>query len=93
MHFIYCLQYSGSIYYKKRDGGKRVAISEARKRATYKYISKAYDRIVVNLPRGERDRIKSAASEAGESVNAYIKRAISAQMQREGKIAGAADQN
>lgn len=68
-----------------------MALSEARKRATYKYISKAYDRIVLNLPRGERDRIKTAASEAGESVNAYIKRAISAQMQREEKNARAAE--
>lgn len=66
-----------------------MALSEARKRATYKYISKAYDRIVLNLARGERDRIKTAASEAGESVNAYIKRAISAQMQREEKNARA----
>lgn len=66
-----------------------MALSEARKRATYKYISKAYDRIVLNLPRGERDRIKTAAGEAGESVNAYIKRAISAQMQREEKNARA----
>ena len=65
-----------------------MALSEARKRATYKYISKAYDRIVLNLPRGERDRIKTAAAEVGESVNAYIKRAISAQMQR-GKSARA----
>ena len=66
-----------------------MALSEARKRATYKYIAKAYDRIVLNLPRGERDRIKTAAGEAGESVNAYIKRAISAQMQREEKNARA----
>lgn len=66
-----------------------MALSEARKRATYKYISKAYDRIVLNLPRGERDRIKTAAGESGESVNAYIKRAISAQMTREEKNARA----
>jgi hypothetical protein len=66
-----------------------MALSEARKRATYKYIAKAYDRIVLNLPRGERDRIKAAAGESGESVNAYIKRAISAQMQREDKNARA----
>lgn len=66
-----------------------MALSEARKRATYKYIAKAYDRIVLNLPRGERERIKTAAGETGESVNAYIKRAIYAQMQREGKNARA----
>ena len=74
--------------YKKETGGESVAVSEARKRATYKYIAKSYDRIVLNLPRGERDRIKKAAEEAGESVNAYIKRAISAQMQRERKNEG-----
>ena len=65
-----------------------MAVSEARKRATYKYIAKSYDRIVLNLPRGERDGIKKAAEAAGESVNAYIKRAISAQMQRERKNEG-----
>ena len=50
-----------------------MAVSEARKRATYKYIAKSYDSIVLNLPRGERDGIKKAAEEAGESVNAYMR--------------------
>ena len=46
-------------------GGESVAVSEARKRATYKYIAKSYDRIVLNLPRGERDEIKKGRGGGG----------------------------
>lgn len=40
------------------------------------YNKEKYDRISLMLPKGEKDRIKTAAATAGESVNEYINKAI-----------------
>jgi uncharacterized protein (DUF1778 family) len=40
------------------------------------YNKEKYDRISLMLPKGEKDRIKTAAAAAGESVNEFINKAI-----------------
>lgn len=40
------------------------------------YINKAYDRINLTVPKGDKDKIKAHAESRGESVNAFINRAI-----------------
>jgi predicted HicB family RNase H-like nuclease len=40
------------------------------------YNKEKYDRISLMLPKGEKDRIKTAAVAAGESVNEFINKAI-----------------
>ena len=47
------------------------------------WIAKAYDRINLTLPKGQKDIIKSHAEGRGESVNAFINRAIDSQMERD----------
>ena len=47
------------------------------------WIAKAYDRINLTLPKGRKDIIKSHAEGRGESVNAFINRAIDNQMKRD----------
>lgn len=47
-----------------------------------KYNDKAYDRIVIFLPKGEKDGVKAAADAAGQSMNAYIKQAIVERMEK-----------
>lgn len=44
----------------------------ARTRANNKYNAKAYDRIQVIVPKGDKDKLKSAADARGISVNALI---------------------
>lgn len=58
-------------------------VSKAQQKAVNKYIAKAYDRINVTVPKGDKDRIKAHADTRGESVNGFILRAIRAQMQRD----------
>ena len=41
-----------------------------------RYNKKAYDSIMFRLPKGERDKIKAVAAEAGESLAGYIRKAI-----------------
>lgn len=40
------------------------------------YITKHYDRINLTVPKGKKEIIQSAAKASGESVNAFINRAI-----------------
>lgn len=48
------------------------------------YIAKAYDRINLTVPKGQKEKIKAAADAVGLSVNAYISRAIVKQMETGG---------
>jgi len=49
-----------------------MTVSEAQKRATTKWEAKTYDRILLRMPKGKRDRIKAAADAEGKSVNGFI---------------------
>lgn len=46
------------------------------------FNAKAYDRINLIIPKGEKERIKSAADKNGESVNGLINRIIFAEVER-----------
>ena len=48
-----------------------------------KYNAKAYDRIGLMVPKGQKDTIKAHAESQGESVNGFISRAIENQMERD----------
>lgn len=60
-----------------------MAVSKAQQKATNKYISKAYDRINLVLPKGQKETIKAHAEARGESVNGFIGRAIQETMERD----------
>ena len=47
------------------------------------YISRTYDRINLTVAKGRKDIIKAHAESKGESVNAFINRAIDEAMERE----------
>lgn len=46
--------------------------TEARKRATAKYMKENLEDIKIRVPKGERDKYKIQAAAAGMSLNAYI---------------------
>lgn len=58
-------------------------VSEAQKKSAAKWDAKNLDRLSLALPAGSRDAIKAHAAQHGESVNAFIGRAIREQMQRD----------
>lgn len=66
-------------------------VSKAQQKATNKYISKAYDRVNLTLPKGQKDEIQAHAAVQGESVNAFINRAISEAMERDRAARGPRD--
>ena len=48
-----------------------------------RYMAKAYDRISLIVPKGQKDLIQAHAEAQGESTNGFINRAITNQMERD----------
>lgn len=57
--------------------------TEARKDSNRKWDANNLDRMSIAVPKGMRDTIKAHAESQGESVNAFINRAISEAMTRD----------
>ena len=53
----------------------------ARTRANRKYNEKAYDRVEITVPKGDREKIKAFADKEGLSVNAFVNAAIKEKME------------
>lgn len=53
--------------------------------ASNKYNAKAYDRIALQVKKGERDIIREFAEEQGKSLNGYINDLIKNDMAAHGK--------
>jgi len=58
-------------------------IGTARTRAQNKYISKAYDRVNLTMPKGRKAEIQTHAEALGTSINGYINQAIDEAMERD----------
>ena len=59
--------------------------SEAMKRAIKKYDQEKIDRIPLRVPKGKKEIIQAHAASRGESVNAFLNRAIDETMERDCK--------
>lgn len=60
-----------------------MSYSEAQKEATARYNKKAYDRISVVVPKGQRQVLSDFAKKQGKSLNRFILDAVEAQMKNE----------
>lgn len=60
-----------------------MSASKAQQAAQNKWIAKAYDRINLTVPKGQKDEIQAHAAARGESVNGFINRAITNQIERD----------
>lgn len=58
-------------------------MGKASTKAQNKYISKAYDRINLTMPKGKKDTVQAHAAKLGESVNSFINRAIDEAIERD----------
>ena len=65
---------------EKKEGEK---MGKAATKAQNKWINKAYDRINLTVPKGDKALIKAYAEANGESVNGFIQRAISETMEND----------
>lgn len=65
-------------------------VSVAQRKATEKYLEK-FDEMRVRVPKGRKEAVKNHAAAQGESLNAFIDRAITETMARD--TAATADAN
>ena len=61
----------------------KMAVSKAQQKAVAKYEAKAYDKVLLRLPKGRLDELKVYTMAHGESVNGFIGRAIQEAMERD----------
>ena len=45
-----------------------------------RYNLKAYDRLAITIPKGQKATIQAAADQEGESINGYVNKAILGRM-------------
>lgn len=57
-----------------------MSVSKAQQKATAKYNTKAYDRMELKVKKGQGDIIKKFAESCGESLNAFLNRAVNQAM-------------
>lgn len=60
-----------------------MTVSKKQQASVNKYVKANYDRINVTMPKGQKDILKAHAESRGESVNAFINRAINNQIERD----------
>ena len=59
-------------------------MAKAQTKASNKYNAKAYDRIALQVYKGERDKIRDYAESIGKSLNGYINDLIVTDMEQNG---------
>lgn len=59
-----------------------MALSEARKRANEKYNAKAYEQILVRVPKGKKQKIQEYAESRNETTNGFINRVVDEAMKQ-----------
>ena len=57
--------------------------TKAQQKAVAKYMKENYDEIKVLVKKGKKDEIKARALAKGESINAFVNRAIEEALARE----------
>lgn len=66
-------------------------VSKAQQKAVNKYMAANYDRINLTVQKGKKETIKAHAEAQGESLNAFINRAITKTMERDRSAAEEAE--
>ena len=66
-------------------------VSKAQQKAVSKYMKENYDELKARIPKGQKDTIKAHAEAQGESLNAFINRAITETMERDAPAAKEAE--
>ena len=62
-----------------------MATTEAQRRANKKFLKEKVEDIRFRVPMGRKSEIQAHAKKRGESVNAFINRAVNETMERDGE--------
>lgn len=64
---------------------KKSRYTAAQARASRKYLTETVEDIRIRVPKGQKADIKAHATERGESLNSFVRRAIDETMERDNK--------
>lgn len=59
-----------------------MAVSKAQIKATTKYESANYDKVLVRLPKGKRAEVQEHAKRSGQSLNSFIVSAVDEKIEK-----------
>ena len=62
-----------------------MAVSKARQKSNRKWNENNLDRLYVFVPKGQKEVIRAMAESKGESLNAYVSKAIQRQLEEDQK--------
>ena len=62
---------------------KKTRYTEAQKRAAEKYLKESVEDIRIRVPKGKKAAVKAHADKQGESMNAFVVRAIDETIKRD----------
>ncbi|MCI9657199.1 MAG: hypothetical protein HFI14_01150 [Lachnospiraceae bacterium] len=57
--------------------------TDARRRASAKYLKESVEDIRIRVPKGDKAKVQEHAASVGESMNAFVVRAINETMERD----------
>ena len=77
------LRYSGTGMEDIMSEEKKSRYTDAQKRAAEKYLKESVEDVRIRVPKGQKAVIKAHAERQGESMNAFVVRAINETMQRD----------
>ena len=60
-----------------------MATTKAQQRAVNKYVKNNYDEVKFRVPKGQKTLIQQHTTQTGESVNAFLNRAVNETMERD----------
>ena len=59
--------------------------TDARRKASAKYLHEVVEDIRIRVPKGEKAKVQAHATSTGESMNAFVVRALDETMERDNK--------
>ena len=65
-----------------------MAVSKAQQAAVNRYVKEKYDRVLLTMPKGQKEVIQAHSEATGESVNGFINRAITFTMEADKAAVG-----
>lgn len=68
---------------KKEKKSKYTGQTDARRKASAKYLKESVEDVRIRVPKGQKAVIKNHAEKQGESMNAFVIRAINETMERD----------
>ena len=77
------LRYSGTEMEDIMPEEKKSRYTDAQKRAAEKYLKESVEDVRIRVPKGQKAVIKAHAERQGESMNAFVVRAINETMERD----------